>query len=931
MTTTTQNLGSLTVGYLSITNIVDTETDVGTVGGFLASGPFVLTDTDAFGLSGIDFTGFAADAAGPGSSETNVFTYSVGSTSSTQMIDEMDSSYTSSLFGVLLTPDVFDTVEQAFDSSGNLIGTQSLTAANLTSSVFMFAKGYTAITVRITWTMDVSALGLVANEVQCSAATQNFGTIATSQLCSIGDIVFLDTAKTGLETSFDSGPGVAGVTVELLNATGTAVIATTTTGANGQYSFTNLVAGTYEVEFIAPTGYGFSTQGVGTNAAINSSANQMTGITGPITLTAWQADHNVEAGLVASSTSSGGISVLKTPCQVVVSACGQITYNFAVTNTGTAALSNIKVVDNIGTAAAPDYVTATAITASCSTYNIGDVNHNGILDVGETWDYTETVNQISCTSGTNGSICHSVSGTNLSSGCTAWFSTSFKPTSCANGATYEFQGVKCTISGGGVGSTPIVENCGNAVVTFSNSCTQASTVYNPATNCWVTTVPAGCNPGSVFVSGLPVQVPSGCNLSGASCTWTVDDASNNCGSSSLTWQGSCQGYQSFNQNGCNGLQDYNAIGVKVCDNLTAYGCGGNTSQGYGYTSGGYSESNSYATNSCGWIGADTDGAGTCENLQTVSNCGTSTGSQGGSCHFTAQDSCLGAGNVAWISATCNPTDTKDGATYTFNNVTCTITENGKTLTETIPNALIQFDASCKQATTYYNASNNTWVTTLPAGTNPGNTFMSGLPLTVPAGWNLKGASISFNVGQTSNNCGVSNLTFQASCSGYSNFDQNGQNGLTNYNDIGVKVCDNTADYGCGGNIDNSGYGWNGTCNTGGYETGSWCNTGGGWTYEQNYTCSGWNGSDSDCAGTAENQNTSYNCSDNANCSTSYSCYGGEYGYSGYDCYGSCGTSNSYCGDDGNSSGSGTLCEGTNTGSGSGKEEGSARRAGRGST
>lgn len=895
MTTTTQNLGSLAVGFLSITNIVDTQTDLGSTQGYDSTNSFVLTDTDAFGLSGMELTAFSASASGANSSQVNVFTYNVASTSASQLIYEMDASYLVSLVGTNLSADVFSAVEQVFDTGGNLISTLSLNASNTSSVPVTFAQGYSSVNVRVTWTMAVTSAGNASSMVSASDVQQNFGTIDKSQLCSIGDIVFLDTNRDGLEDAgFDGGPGVAGVTVELLDATGTHIIATTTTGANGRYSFNNIVAGTYEVGFVTPNGYAFTTQGVGTNAGINSSANQLTGITGPITLTAGQAYHNAEAGLVAATNGGGGITVLKTPCNVVVSSCGQITYNFSVTNSGTVALSNVKITDNIGTAAAPDLTTPKAVL-NCN-YNVGDVNRNGILDVGETWKYTEVVNQIACNAGTNGCVSHTVTGTNLGSGCTAWFSTTFNPTSCADGARYVFQGVKCTITGGGVGSTPLVEKCGDSIMQFSSSCKQASTHYDSDSNCWITTIPANSNPGNVFCTGVPVQVPAGCNLSGATCTWTVDDASNNCGISSVSWKGDCQGYQSFNANGCNGNTDYNQIGVKVCDNHSSYGDGGCTDTGYGWNGSGYCASDNYAQNQCGWIGSSSDCAGTAENQHTSGNCGDSGGTQGGSMHFTACDTNLSAGHVAWLSATFNPTSFANGATYTFKGVTCTITgggPNGTNLVEKMPDAVVEFSNTCTQATTHFDTTNNRWVTVLPAGQDPGNVYMTGMPVTIPSGCNFNGKTITWSVSQTSNNCGSSCLSWDASCQGYSNFNQNGHNGCTDYNQIGVKVCDNTGDYGCGGNVDHNGYGWNGTCNTGGYQ--SW----GGCGYSSsNYSCSGWNGSDYDTAGSAENQyvgcnSGGYTYSDGySGCGYSYS--GDDYYVGSYGCY---------------SSGYGTLCEG----------------------
>jgi hypothetical protein len=78
---------------------------------------------------------------------------------------------------------------------------------------------------------------------------------------------------------------VAAVTVKLIgggadglvNGVGDVVLATTMTNASGLYSFMGLVAGQYQVQFVAPSGFSFSPKDVGSNDAIDSDADLVTG------------------------------------------------------------------------------------------------------------------------------------------------------------------------------------------------------------------------------------------------------------------------------------------------------------------------------------------------------------------------------------------------------------------------------------------------------------------------------------------------------------------------------------------------------------------------------------------------------------------------------------------------------------------------------
>ena len=122
----------------------------------------------------------------------------------------------------------------------------------------------------------------------------------------LGDFVWFDSNGNGKQ---DGGePGVAGATVTLLNADGTAakdingvLVPPQVTPSTGLYQFTNLAPGSYIVQFVAPNGYTFTQYLQGTDTAIDSNANPAnSGKTGTITLVSGQTDNTWDAGLVGS-------------------------------------------------------------------------------------------------------------------------------------------------------------------------------------------------------------------------------------------------------------------------------------------------------------------------------------------------------------------------------------------------------------------------------------------------------------------------------------------------------------------------------------------------------------------------------------------------------------------------------------------------------
>ncbi|MFV0386294.1 SdrD B-like domain-containing protein [Paracoccus sp. (in: a-proteobacteria)] len=205
------------------------------------------------------------------------------------------------------------------DAGGNVVATTT-TAAN---GGYSFG-GLPAGDYQVRFPTDINGRGLVDANVggddtidsDANVSTGLTGTItlATSQVsrdndagikppadpkdASIGDLVFLDANKNGLQDAGEAG--VAGVDVTLYDAGGNAV-ATTSTGTDGKYLFSGLAAGSYSVGFAEAAGYSFTTANAGGNDALDSDADQTTGRTGTITLAVSEANMTVDAGLVADN------------------------------------------------------------------------------------------------------------------------------------------------------------------------------------------------------------------------------------------------------------------------------------------------------------------------------------------------------------------------------------------------------------------------------------------------------------------------------------------------------------------------------------------------------------------------------------------------------------------------------------------------------
>ena len=137
----------------------------------------------------------------------------------------------------------------------------------------------------------IDAPGVVGNGDYESIDCVNLTLPAT-----VGSTVWFDANNDGIQDPGETG--VAGVTVNLLDANGN-IVATAVTDANGDYEFT-VPPGTYQVEFdqtTFPPGFVLTTPDAGADDSVDSDADPATGTTITFTLGPGENDPSWDAGI----------------------------------------------------------------------------------------------------------------------------------------------------------------------------------------------------------------------------------------------------------------------------------------------------------------------------------------------------------------------------------------------------------------------------------------------------------------------------------------------------------------------------------------------------------------------------------------------------------------------------------------------------------
>ena len=181
--------------------------------------------------------------------------------------------------------------------------------------------------------------------------------VGIAHFAALGDTVFFDNNGDGVQDAGDAG--VANVVVNLLDGNGNPVVddagiaVSTTTDANGNYAFDELRPGDFQVQFVAPTGTGFTLQNVGDDA-LDSDADPTTGLSQVVSLVSEENNTTIDAGLINNQADLVTVKTLNsgdaTPEEGDI-----VTFEITVTNNGSGTATSVFLTDFL-----PAGLTATA-------------------------------------------------------------------------------------------------------------------------------------------------------------------------------------------------------------------------------------------------------------------------------------------------------------------------------------------------------------------------------------------------------------------------------------------------------------------------------------------------------------------------------------------------------------------------------------------
>ena len=274
------NPGTYTLTETPPAGYVDGQDAAGTDGGTV--GP---PGTNAISNINLD----PSDVGGDNATGYNFADYQTGSLSGTKYVDSNDNDVDNSepgLGGVTITL-------TGTNGAGNAVDLTTTTASDGSYSFTGLAPGTYTLTETppagyVAENGDVGSLGGTAGTAVVSGITVTSGETGTGynfaeyQTTSLSGIKYIDSNGNDAD---NSEPGLAGVTITLsgTNGMGNSVLQTTTTAANGSYSFTGLAPGVYTLTETPPAGYVTEGANVGTLGGTSGNA-----VVSGITLTSGQ-------------------------------------------------------------------------------------------------------------------------------------------------------------------------------------------------------------------------------------------------------------------------------------------------------------------------------------------------------------------------------------------------------------------------------------------------------------------------------------------------------------------------------------------------------------------------------------------------------------------------------------------------------------------